>query len=361
MLENIDDNELNSLLGEFEETSQKIITDGEEEEVEIIGKKDAPKAKEDSNEIDTVSSLEELGIEDSEENEEGKEDNKESEDSFSYKAFLSHLSEQGLVQFEDKEDLEDTPDVVYESISKTIQSGIQGYKESIPSEGKQYLEYLEKGGDSSKYFETLQKPFDISSMDLDSESDQERVVREYLKLQDYSGAEIDETIEDYKTGLLLDKQAKVASKKLEKSFEKRTEALLQEQEALQEAQREQYNQYINTVNTTIESVDNIAGLEVTKAEKDSFRKYLLIRDKDGLTAYEKELQADPVKTSLELAYLKFKKYDFASAKKQGETEASKKLNWRLKNSEQTVKGGKSSQEVKQESDLSAFRQFMNKK
>lgn len=293
-----------------------------------------------------------------EEEEEQKED--EQEEGFSYKAFLTHLNEQGLVQFEDREDLEDTPDVVYESINRTVQEGIKSYKDSIPETGKQFLDYLEKGGDPKKYIDTLQRPINLDKLDLDNESDQELVMREYLKLSDYSSEEIDETIADYKDGLLLDKQSKVAFKKLEKSFDKRNESLIKEQEAYAESQREQYANYQKLVDTTIESSTNLAGLEITKAEKDSFKKYLLLRDKDGLTSYEREVQEDPVKTQLELAYLKFKKYDFASAKKQGESEATKKLNWKLKNNDKTVTGGKSSQEVKDEGGLGAFGFFKRK-
>lgn len=289
--------------------------------------------------------------------EEVEEQEEEETETFSYKAFLSHLNEQGLVQFEDKEDLEDTPEVVYESIKGTIQEGINSYKESIPDEGKRFLTYLENGGDPKKYIENLQAPLDLAKLDLENESDQELVMREYLKSQDYSTEEINETITDYKDGLLLDKQSKVAAKKLEKSFEKRNENLLKEQEAFAEAQREQYSNYITQINTTIDNSTNLAGLEITKAEKDSFRKYLLARDRDGLTSYEREVQENPVQTQLELAYLKFKKYDFGAAKKAGETEATRKLNWKLKTNDKTVTGGKSSQEVKEEANLNAFNFF----
>lgn len=355
-------NDTSSFLDEFEEEVKTDgVIDGEDDGVEIIESKNKSKVPEEGNDIKTITNLEDLDVDDSDKKDEDPKDKEESnENSFSYKAFLAHLSEEGLVEFEDKEDLEDTPDVVYESINKTIQNGINSYKESIPETGQKFLEYLEKGGDANKYIETLQKPLDINSLDLESESDQEKVTREYLKTQDYSSEEIDETITDYKENLLLDKQSKIAAKQLNKSFEKRTEKLLQEQEQIAESQKQDYINHINNISNTIDTSETLAGLTVAKTEKDSFRKYLLIKGKDGLTDYERELQTDPVKTQLELAYLKFKKYDFGAAKKQGESEASKKLNWSLKNNESTLKGGKSSQEIKQEDNLNAFRSFMGK-
>lgn len=357
-------NDSNSFLDEFEEEGKDIIIEGtDDDSVEIVN--DNKNINKDvTNDIKTITEIE---VEDeeadasSDDTDNSSEEETEDGEKFSYKAFLSHLNDEGVISFEDKEDLPDTPEVVYESVKKTITDGINSYKESIPEEGQKFLDYLEKGGDPKRYIDTLQAPIDLQAIDLDLESDQEKVLREYLKTQDYTPEEIDETITDYKDNLLLDKQSKVAAKKLEKTFEKRNEILLQEQEQVAEQQREQYNNYINTINNGIDTSDSLAGLEVTKAEKDSFKKYLLVRGKDGLTDYEREYQQDPVKTQLELAYLKFKKYDFGSAKKAGESAAVKQLNWKLKNNESTIKGGKSSQEVKQESDLSAFRSFMNKK
>lgn len=355
---------INDFLSEFEEEgTPNIITelDGEEGVETII----TDPTKGTSLDDDFLTEPPVDGDDDEEEKqEEESDDSEETEDTtgdeFSYKAFLSHLNEEGVVEFEDSEELEDKPDLVYESVKKTIQKGINSYKESLPDEGKKFLSYLEQGGDPKKYVETLQRPLDLDSVDLDNESDQELVMREFLKLSDFSEDEINETIADYKEGLILDKQSKVAAKKLEKVFEKRSQSLLEEQEQIAQQRAEQYNTYVNTVNQTIDTSNAIAGLEITKAEKDSFRKYLLARDKDGLTAYEREYQENPVQTSLELAYLKFKKYDFGKAIKQGETIANKKLNWKLKQNDTNIKTGRTKAQSSQDADFSAFQAFLGK-
>lgn len=281
---------------------------------------------------------------------------------YSYKALLSHLNEEGLIDFEDSDDLEDKPELIFETVKNTIEKGIESYKESIPEVGKQFLEYLEKGGDPNKYIESLQKPFDLNSIDLESERDQEKVVTEYLKTLDYTKEEIEETLEGYKDGLLLEKQAKLASSKLAKVFEKRQEQLLREQEAIAEQQREEYSKYINTINNSIETANEIAGLEISKKEKDDFRRYLLAVDKDGMTQYQRELQENPVQTQLELAYLKYKKYDFANAKKAGAKETTNKLKSIFKNNETTVKAGRSSEQVEEQlGNLDAFKRFAPKR
>lgn len=359
---------INDFLSEFEEEgTPKIITEIEGEEgVETITNDPTKGVSLDDDFLTEPPVNEDDETEEGAENEESQEGDDESaeqtdDNQFSYKAFLSHLSEEGVVEFEDGEDIEDKVDIVYESVKKTIEQGINSYKESIPEEGKKFLSYLEKGGDPKKYVETLQRPLDLDAVDLDSESDQELVMREFLKLSDFSEEEINETIADYKEGLILDKQSKVAAKKLEKVFEKRSQALLEEQEQVAHQRAEQYNTYVNTVNQTIDTSNAIAGLEITKAEKDSFRKYLLARDKDGLTPYEREYQENPIQTSLELAYLKFKKYDFGKAIKEGETLANKKLNWKLKQNDTNIKTGRTKVDTKQDADFSAFQAFLGKR
>lgn len=280
-------------------------------------------------------------------------------DAISYKALLSVLNDEGLIDFEDSDDLQDSPDLVFETVKKTITDGINQYKESIPEEGKQFLDYLEKGGDPSKFFEVLQKPVDLESLDLDSTENQKLIIKEYLKTQDFSDDEIDETINDLEDSLLLEKQAKTYSKKLEKVFEKRKEQLLEEQAYRIEEQNKQYAEYISNINQVIDSSDVMAGLPITKKEKEDFRSYLLDRDKSGLTRYEKDLQENSVKTQLELAYLKYKKYDFNNAVKKGETVATQKFKNILKSKDSTVKGQSNKVDVSagDKADFSAFKAF----
>jgi hypothetical protein len=280
---------------------------------------------------------------------------------YSFKALAGYLSEEGIIDFEDAEGLEDSPEVLFESVKKTIDKQIQEYKNSIPDKAKQLIDYLEKGGTVDNYINALTKPFDVSTLDLESESDQERAVREYLRLEDYSQEEIDEMVDTYSTALILDKQAKVAVKQLDKHYSKVEQNLLAQAAQEQEARQEQYQNYISTVNTTIDTADAIAGLPITPKEKADFKRYLLQADKEGFTPYAREVAEDPIKTQLELAYLKFMKYDFSKAIKVGETQAARKYKDIFKSNETNIKTGKSIEEVSSNMDLSAFSQFRSKK
>lgn len=324
-----------------------------------------------NNEIDIISQLPDDLLSDDEntKNTESTNDNESNDNStndassdskYSFKALASVLSEEGLIDFEDKEDLEDTPEVLFESIKNTVNKEIQSYKDSIPEKAKQIIEFMEKGGDLDEYLTSVQKPFDIKTLDLENENHQEKVVREYLKLQEYTQDEIDETITDYKDSLILEKQAKVATKQITKAYEKREQFLIEKVEQEQLQKQEQYNTYISTVNNTIDSAESLAGLPIDKSKRLEFKKYLLQADKEGLTQYAKEVAENPVQTQLELAYLKFLKFDFTNAVKAGETAATQKFKNIFKSNETNIKTGKSVGETSS-SELSAFEQFKKNK
>lgn len=281
----------------------------------------------------------------------------QSKDEYSFKALAGFLSEEGIIDFEDSDDLEDKPELLIESVKSTIAKEIQAYKEALSAKGKGIVEYLEKGGDIDNYLAQVQKPFDFAKVDLTSERDQELVVRENLKLQGYDPSEIDESIQDYKDSLILDKQAKLADKQVKKFYEKQEEAILQAQEQEQAQRLEQYQTYVSTLHNTIDTSESIAGLQVDGKDKLAFKQYLLAKDKEGYTAYERDLAENPVKTQLELAYLKFKKYDFTKAAKAGETAATQRIKNIFKQSETNNTSGKSVEEVTKTGQFDAFRSF----
>lgn len=317
-------------------------------------------SKEDLKEEEEVEASEEEVEEEEviEEEEEEVEDNSdEVEVEYSYKALATYLAEQGVIDFEDSEDIEDTPELLEEAVLNTAKNMVNEYKESIPAEGREFLEYLEKGGNPSKYFEVLQKPLDFDNLDLEDEDTQKQVLREYLASQDYSSEEIEEELKDYEDALILDKKAKTASKRLEKIYQKRKEALLQEQAAMEAERKKQMDNYIKELKSTINNSSSLGGLPVSASDKKAFESYLLDRGKDGLTQYEKDLQENPTKTQLELAFLKFKKFDFSKIEKRVKTEETKRIKGIIKTKDVTPKG-KSKRIDSSKNDLSGFRKLI---
>lgn len=310
----------------------------------------------------------------SEEKEENKEKEKEAEKSkekeseddeanYSFKGILEYLDSESIIEFDEElKKLDDDPELLTVAINKSITKGIESYKESLPEIVNELVEFIENGGDPSKYVESLYKPIDINDLDLEEEADQELIVREYLKALETDSKDIDELIESYKDGLILEKQAKVASKKINTLYEKQREELIKEQEQIVEHNKKKSQEYISNIETTINTSKTLAGLTIPDKEKKEFSDYLLkVNPKTGMTKYQEELNKDYVKNSVELAYLKYKNYDFSKAENKGKTEAVKEMKSKIfTKTESTVKG--KTKENAKEVDFSAFKSmFSNRK
>lgn len=364
--------DIESIFGDFtqEIPGIKLDTIEKEPEEEPIPDEVQEEIKTNSNKSESKQKKLELETDDEEDGEDSEEKETETESTdetdtseeeveeveYSYKALATYLAEQGVIDFEDSDDIEDSPEILEEAIMTTAKNMVQEYKESIPIEGKLFLDYLEKGGDPAKYIQTLEQPIDFDNFDLEDEGNQKRVIKEFLANQGYNSEEIDEEIKDYEDALILSKKAKTAANKLKGVYSKQKEALIAQQELELKERQKQVEEYIGNIKSTIENSNDFAGLSVSKSDKKKFEQYLLGRDKEGLTQYERDLQKDPIKTQLELAYLKFKNYDFSKIKNQAKTEETKRIKNLIKTKETTVKG-KSKRVESNKPDLSGFRKM----
>lgn len=340
-----------------EELTDDIINKLTEDQEEDLVEDSDDDAKEDDSEESTEEDDgdDEEEVEDNSTEDESEDESEEVE--YSYKALASYLAEQGIIDFEDSEDIEDNPEILEEAVLNTAKNLVKEYKESIPEEGKLFLDYLEQGGDPSKYLQTFEKPLDFQNLDLEDEKVQKRVVAEFLKTQDYEEDEIKEILQDYEDGLILGKQAKIASKKLEKLNSKKQEQLIAQQQAELEKRQEAVEKYIGDIKSAINSSNTLGGLEVSTADKKEFEKYLLQKDKSGQTQYEKELKENPMQTQIELAYLKFKKFNFEKLAKQVKTSETKRIRNLVKVKDKTVSGKSKQIARKKSGDLSGFKQL----
>ena len=315
--------------------------------------------KEDKEKVEEVEAKEETKVEETEEKDEA--DDVETVDpAYSFKAIGEYLKAEGVIDVDGFDELEDSPEVLSYIVEKSVSKGVDRYKESLPPLVSQLVDYLENGGDETKFLETLQKPLDLKSIDLEVESNQELVVREYLKSLEYDVEDIDELIETYKDSLVLEKQSNIAMKKLNVSDSKRTEQLVKEQAEEAKENQKKVDEYIEKVKGTVNNTKQLAGLNIEDTEKNTFIDYMLKRSpKSGLTKYQEELNEDYVKNSVELAYLKFKKYDFSKIEKKAQSQAAKDLKNKVFGKTEGAPKGKT-QSAAEGVDFSAFRSMFGK-
>lgn len=282
----------------------------------------------------------------------------EESSNYSFKGILEYLDSEGVVDYDDEiKKLDDSPELLTMSINKKIENGINSFIDSLPDVVSELTDYINKGGDPAKYLQALYKPIDVNDLDLDEEADQELIVREYLKSQELDLTDVDDLIQSYKDGLILDKQAKVAVKKIGSIYEKQKQILLQEQDEQIEQQRLASEKYVEQIQSTITGSKALAGLEISDKEKKEFSDYLLkVNPKNGKTKYQEDLAQDYVKSSVELAYLKYKKYDFSKAEKSGATKATKDIKDKIFTKQEKAPSGRT-RETANTVDFSAFKSF----
>lgn len=285
---------------------------------------------------------------------------------YDFSSIISYLAQEGIVDVDEDEEFEDSENGLTAAIQTTINRQVESYKRSLPSIVGELADYIEKGGDPRRFMGAVSGPLDLAALDLTREGDQELVVREYLKTQDYDVAEITETIDGYKDGLLLAKQAAIAQKKLAKITEAERQAVIAEQTREAKLKEDTYQNYVSSITKTIKESKSIAGLEIKDKDKDTFQNYLLKIGKDGRTGYQRDLQENMIQSSIDLAYLKFKKYDFSKVAKAAETEATKKIKLSLtKTSDRNPHGSTGlglgdadETAASKKGDLSGFRGFL---
>jgi hypothetical protein len=232
-----------------------------------------------------------------------------------------------------------------EAIEYAAKKQFESYKESFENPvSKKYLDFLEAGGDPSRFMETYAKP-DYSRLTAeiitDNEDLQKKLVEEEMRSEGDDDETIAQMIKVYEERGVLEAQALRAHKKGIKRQEAEREALVQ-QAGQQKQQAEQARaQAVEQISKDIMSRNEIGGFKLTDKVKRQFVDYMVKPDKQGLTQLQKDAQ-DPDKQLL-MAYLYHINFDFSALSKEVKTQVNTKLLENLGN----VTKGKSSQTSKE--------------
>lgn len=376
MLENDPSSPIIELKKEVEEEIKTLdkLKDAKDDRVQLnkiedleslFDEDDEEEVSEEENDTKEVEKPKETKAEAKKKDKEEKEEEKEEENQYSFENIINYLAQEGIVDIDENEEIEDNEDGLTKAIQKTINRQVDNYKQTLPSIVQELTDFIEKGGDPKKFMGALSGPVDFTDLDLKSEVDQEILIKEYLKTQDYDSAEIKETIEAYKDSVSLEKQAAIAQRKLTKMADIKRQELVREQEDAIKLKTDNYNNYINNITKVITESKSIAGLEIKDKEKQEFQNFLLKVDKNNTTAYMRAIQNNPIQTQVELAYLKFKNYDFSKVAKAAETQAVKKIKLQLtKSSDRNPRGSTGSnlndseESSNSKPSLGAFKNFL---
>jgi cbb3-type cytochrome oxidase cytochrome c subunit len=327
---------------------QNRMNDDEEEEEE---EEDEEEEDEDEEEEEPQSKKKEKKATKKEEEEE--DDSNESDSPF--KTFASFLHEKGIADY-DPEDFEDSEEGLLKMMDTTVKKSIEKYKESVPKAAKEFLEYLEAGGDPKTYVEkstSMPNYKALSEEALGKESVQKAIIGDWLAAEGYTDEEIEEMVEDFEESGLLEKQAKRMHPKLVKKQENFEGSILEDQKKAREAQIEAHEAYIADIKKTIDAADEIAGFELPTRKKEEFFKYITEANKEGKTKLLADIEADP-QAQLKMAWLMYNKFDLSKIEKKVKTKVASKLRDSLSNLDSSLKlkgQAKRTREASDSSDL----------
>lgn len=192
-------------------------------------------------------------------------------------------------------------------------------------------EYVRNGGSFEDFYQRQQQSMSYDNMDMEDESNQKAVIREYLRYQGYEDDQINRKIERYEDGDLLEDEANDAVVRLKSIQQQQIAAQELQQQQAKRAQEEQAQQFITNLTDTISSLDNIRGIKIPKSDQKELFDYITKVDADGYTKYQKDFNANMVNNLIESAYFTMKGDTLLNeAKSTGRTSAANKLRTMLR-------------------------------
>ena len=187
-------------------------------------------------------------------------------------------------------------------------------------------QYVKRGGRFEDFYQTQQRAISYDNLDMEDESTQKQVVRNYYKLQGMSDEQINRRIERYEDADMLEDEATDAVGYLKAYEQRQQEYLAQQQEAQRVEQERQSVQFMNDLNEGIANFSNIRGIAIPKEDRKALFDYITKTDADGLTQYQKDFQGNLVNNLLESAYFTMKGDALlGEANRNGQTSAANKL------------------------------------
>ena len=201
---------------------------------------------------------------------------------------------------------------------------------SVPEYADERIEqldqYVKNGGKFEDFYQTQQRTISYDNIDIEDESNQKQVVRDYYKLQGMSDEQINRKIERYEDADMLEDEATDAVNYLKAYEEQRAQYMAQQQEAQRQAQEQQAIKFAQDLTNGINNLTNIRGISIPKEDKKALYDYITKTDADGLTAYQKEFNGNLVNNLIESAYFTMKGDALlGEANRNGQTSAANKL------------------------------------
>lgn len=357
-VENVDDDELSDEeIKALEDAAQGIIPENEDEDADADDKTEDKVVKKVEKKVEKKKVVAEEEEEEDNTEDSSEEEEEESGEENGITGFAKYMNSKGLLAFDEDEKVE-TEEDLERVLSKTVQAEVDRYKDSVGEDGKNFLKFIEDGGNPSDFMKYYYNDATFSDFSIEEESAQKYVIRESLRVEGYSEDEIDDEIELYEDGNKLEARSKTHLNKLKKLEAEQKRALLVAQESAAKEYRKKVEDSWTNLKKGLYEPQEIAGFTFTKKMKDELWDYMSkpVDRKTNKTAYQLD-EAESADARYIYAYLMKNKWDIKSLSRQVEKKVVGKLNKTLGSYTEAGKKNKSPKNTFQKESSPSFTGF----
>lgn len=255
----------------------------------------------------------------------------------SFKPFISHMAQKGILDFDENEEFEDSDSGLEEIVDKTIKgrvkNEIDSYKQSFPEDAQKFLEFIENGGKASDFHKIYYEEASFEGFDITDEANQKYVIEQGMLMEGYTKEDIAEEIEDLVDLGKLPKKAEIHLKKLVKAEQEQKELLVEAQKKYAEDQKKLKDQEWENFKKGLFERETIVGFKITQKVKNDIWDYMTkpVDKKTGITEYQKDLNEKGAEARYLLAWLMKTDFDISKLEKLVQTKEVSKLKSKLGN------------------------------
>lgn len=230
---------------------------------------------------------------------------------------------------------EDARPVTVEGLTDYLREVVeQNSKPEYADERVQKLdEYIKNGGKFEDFYAVQQQELNYDTLDIEDETNQRAVIREFLQASGYSEDQINSKIDRYESADMLEEEAEDALGRLKTIRQQQAEQLQQQQEQARLKQEEDNKAFITDVTNQINGLTQIHGVAIPREDRKALFDYIFKQDANGFSQYQKDFTKNLAKNLIESAYFTMRADSFVTeAKKNGQTSAAQKLRQVLRHS-----------------------------
>ena len=253
----------------------------------------------------------------------------EEETSNAFRVFAEMQRDKGLIDYNDEE-FEENDDWLFSRISDTIESKVNEYKETIPTEIKYLLDNYEAGVPLSNLLEMQNQEQVYESISVEnlekSDSLQKNVVRDLLMKTGWSEERANKKIQRYEDAGVLHEEAEEALGSLVEMQKYEKEQFVETKKQEQQQKVQAHEKWLGDLKDHIGNKEEILpGFKLSPKDKDNLYKGITKLDREGKNEIMRLREKDP-EFDLKIAYLAtVLKWDFSAFERQSTTKSTRKL------------------------------------